>query len=145
MVRGDPAGNSTSSPLVPEGIPVPIAPPTPEPTAAFFVLPPRILPRSAPPAALPPMIPAVFFPDLEATVVMAADIGAPAPVGVTTLSNERLKDPTLSRRPFLAGVPSLTPARDLLPPGAAPPAPGPTRARGLAAQHLPPTALPGAT
>src|SRR2546426_2772103 len=97
MVRGDPAGNSTSSPLVPEAIPVPIAPPTTEPTAAFFVLPPRILPRSAPPAALPPMIPAVFFPDLEATVVMAADIGAPAPVGRTTLSNDRLKDPTLSR------------------------------------------------
>src|SRR2546427_311030 len=87
MVRGDPAGNSTSSPLAP--------------------------------AALPPMIPAVFFPDLEATVVMAADIGAPAPVGVTTLSNERLKDPTLSRRPFLAGIASLTRPWTLLPAGIA--------------------------
>src|SRR6266568_2749643 len=103
MVRGDPAGSSTSCPREPAAIPAPIAPPTTDPTAASLERPPRTFPRSAPPAALPPMIPAVFFPDLGATLVMDADIGAPSPAGVTTRSNRRLKDPALSRSPFPAG------------------------------------------
>src|SRR5262245_66315691 len=90
MVRGDPAGRFTSSPFVPAAIPVPIAPPRTEPTAAFLLFPPKTFPRSAPPAALPPMIPAVFFPDPVATRVMAAEIGRLDPDAVMTLSKERL-------------------------------------------------------
>jgi len=54
------------------------------------------------------MIPAVFLPDFGATLVMAADIGAPSPSGVTTLSNERLNEPALLLNPFFAGIASLT-------------------------------------
>src|SRR2546425_3382829 len=108
MVRGDPAGNSTSSPLVPAAMPVPSAPPTTAPTAASFVLFRRSFPRRAPPAAPPPMIPAVFCVDRGATLVSAADIGAPNPTGVTPRSKERLKVPALSLKPLFAGTASLT-------------------------------------
>src|SRR5260221_5893472 len=108
MVRSEPAGRSTSSPLLPAETPVPIDPPTTEAIAAYLVLLPKTLARSAPPAAPPPIIAAVFFPDLGATLLSDADIGALIPAGVATLSNMRLSDPALSRRPFLAGIASLT-------------------------------------
>src|SRR5438094_9568901 len=108
MATGDPAGRSTSSPWVPAAIPAPSAPPTTEPSTALLLFPPRIFPGSAPPAALPPMIPAVFFVDLGATLVMLAEIGATNPSVVATLSNARLNDPALLLSPFLAGIASLT-------------------------------------
>src|SRR6267378_2232616 len=109
MVKGDPAGNSTSSPLVP-------------------------------PAALPPPIPAVLFRDPDATLVRAADSGAPKPAGVTTLSNERLKDPALPPGPFFAGIAALTRPRTVLPAGIATRSP-PTTASVIVAVRLSPAWL----